>query len=123
MKNTTSQQKRLRRRMRSRARMNGTATTPRISVFRSLRGMYAQLIDDENSKVLTSVNSKKDFDKVESVGERKGKVAVAFVLGKKLALKAKELNITTVVFDRSGYNYHGRVQALADGAREGGLVF
>jgi len=123
MKTITSQQKRLRRRMRSRARMNGTATTPRISVFRSLRGMYAQLIDDENSKVLTSVNSKKDFDKVESVGERKGKVAVAFVLGKKLALKAKELNITTVVFDRSGYNYHGRVQALADGAREGGLVF
>ena len=123
MKNTTSQQKRLRRRMRSRARMNGSATTPRISVFRSLRGMYAQLLDDENSKVLASVNSKADFDKAAEVGDRKGKVAVAFVLGKKLALKAKELNITSAVFDRSGYQYHGRVQALADGAREGGLQF
>lgn len=123
MRNITSQQKRLRRRMRSRARMNGTATTPRISVFRSLRGMYAQLIDDENSKILASVNSKKDFDKSEDVGDRKGKVAIAFVLGKKLAAKAKEQNITAAVFDRSGYNYHGRVQALADGAREGGLQF
>src|SRR3989339_869509 len=123
MKTITSQQKRLRRRMRSRSRMNGSATTPRISVFRSLRGMYAQLIDDENSKILTSVNSKTDFDKAEDVGERKGKVAVAFVLGKKLALKAKELNITSAVFDRSGYLYHGRVQAVAEGARENGLQF
>lgn len=123
MKNTTSQQKRLRRRMRSRARMNGSLAIPRISVFRSLRGMYAQLIDDENSKILASVNSKVDFDKTVEIGERKGKVAIAFVLGKKLAIKAKELNITKAVFDRSGYRYHGRVQALADGAREGGLQF
>ncbi|OIO20435.1 MAG: 50S ribosomal protein L18 [Candidatus Magasanikbacteria bacterium CG1_02_32_51] len=123
MKNTTSQQKRMRRHMRSRSRMQGSATIPRISVFRSLRGIYAQIIDDNNAKVLTSVNSKKDFDKTEDVGTRKGKVAIAFVLGKKLALKAKELNITTVVFDRSGYNYHGRVKALAEGARENGLKF
>lgn len=123
MKILTRQQKRFRRHIRSRSRMNGSAATPRISVFRSLRGMYAQLINDEASKVLVSVNSKKDFDKTIDVGERKGKVAVAYVLGKKLAEKAKELNITTVVFDRSGYNYHGRVQALAEGAREGGLQF
>ncbi|MFA7245451.1 MAG: 50S ribosomal protein L18 [Candidatus Magasanikbacteria bacterium] len=119
----TKQQKRLRRHVRSRSRMNGTATIPRISVFRSLRGMYAQIINDEASKVLVSVNSKKDFDKTVDVGERKGKVAISYVLGKKLAEKAKELNITTVVFDRSGYNYHGRVQALAEGARESGLQF
>jgi len=93
MKNTTAQQKRLRRHMRSRSRMQGTATIPRISVFRSLRGMQAQIVDDDNAKVLTSVNSKKDFDKAEDVGERKGKIAIAFVLGKKLASKAKELNI------------------------------
>jgi len=123
MKILTKQQKRLRRHVRSRSRMNGTATIPRISVFRSLRGMYAQIINDEASKVLVSVNSKKDFDKTVDVGERKGKVAISYVLGKKLAEKAKELNITTVVFDRSGYNYHGRVQALAEGARESGLQF
>lgn len=123
MKQKTPQQKRLRRHMRSRTRMQGSATIPRISVFRSLRGMYAQIIDDNNSKVLTSVNSKKDFDKKEETGERKGKIAIAYVLGKKLALKAKELNISTVVFDRSGYNYHGRVKALAEGARENGLKF
>ena len=123
MKKTTAQQKRLRRRVRSRARMEGTAERPRLSVFRSLRGMSAQVIDDIAGKTLVSVNSKKDADTKADAGERTGKTAIAYRLGQSLAKKAVESGITTIVFDRSGYNYHGRVQALADGARDGGLKF
>lgn len=123
MKNTTPQQKRLRRRVRSRARMQGTAQRPRLSVFRSLRGMSAQIIDDVAGHTLVSVNSKKDVDTKVDAGERSGKTAVSYRLGQAIAKKAIAAGITTIVFDRSGYNYHGRVQALADGARDGGLKF
>ncbi len=122
MKKMTKPQKRKRRHVRSRARMNGTALRPRVSVFRSLRGMSAQLIDDENGKTLVSVNSKTDVDMSVDVGERTGKVAVSYRLGHALGKKAHTAKISTAVFDRSGYTYHGRVQALADGARDSGLT-
>jgi large subunit ribosomal protein L18 len=119
----TKRTQRNRRRIRVRARIKGTAVRPRLNVFRSLRGTYVQLIDDEKNKTLASVNSKKDAADIKTAGDRKAKEAVAFVLGKKIAEKAKALKINTIVFDRAGYAYHGRVKAVADGAREGGLIF
>lgn len=118
----TREQKRLRRRARVRARIVGTATRPRLSVFRSLRGMYVQLIDDASQKTLASAHSKTVAPSADA-GERQGKVAVAYALGRAIAAQAKEADITTIVFDRGGYAYHGRVQAVADGARDGGLTF
>lgn len=118
----TRSQKRARRRARVRSRIIGTAARPRLAVFRSLRGMYVQLIDDATNVTLASVHSKKDAAGVDA-GERKGKEAIAFALGKAIATKAQAANITSVVFDRGGYAYHGRVKAVADGARDGGLTF
>lgn len=118
----TPQAKRQGRQARVRARVTGTAARPRLNVFRSAAAMFVQLIDDERSVTLASVHSKTMTTKPE-VGERKGKTAVAFALGQEIAGKAKELGITAVVFDRAGYRYHGRVQAVADGARAGGLNF
>lgn len=118
----TRDQRRLRRRIRVRARVIGSATKPRLSVFRSLGGMYVQIIDDSTGTTLVSVNSKKDIGDFDT-GERTGKEAVAFALGKAIAKKASIAHITSVVFDRGGYTYHGRVKAVADGARDGGLIF
>ncbi len=119
----TVEMKRDRRRARIRSRISGTATRPRLSVHRSLTGVYAQLIDDVNSRTLASIHSKVvDVKKLET-GERSGKIAIAYAVGKLLAQKAKELKIETVVFDRGGFAYHGRVQAIADGARDEGLKF
>jgi len=84
--------------------------------------MSLQLIDDTAGKTLVSVNSKKDAGKGDA-GDRTGKQAVAYLLGKALAEKAKAAGIETVVFDRAGYAFHGRVKAAADGARESGLIF
>ena len=119
---TTREQLRKRRHARVRARVSGTPDRPRLNVSRSLRGMYAQLIDDTTGKTLVSVDTKSK-DLTGDAGERSGKVAVSYLLGKTLAEKAKEQNITTTVFDRGGQKYQGRVQAVADGARDGGLVF
>lgn len=118
----TREQKRARRRARVRSRIIGTAERPRLAVFRSLRGMYVQLIDDSANKTLASAHSKKDTAGIDA-GERTGKEAIAFALGKAIAAKATDAKITTVVFDRGGYAYHGRVKAVADGARDGGLTF
>ena len=107
---------RSRRHKRVRAVVKGTSTTPRLSVFRSLRGMVAQLIDDTSGKTLCYVSNKE-------VAKSKGKVDVSTALGKLIAEKAKAKGVATVVFDRGGYRYHGRVKALADGARAGGLQF
>lgn len=120
---TTRQASRESRRVRVRARVSGTAECPRLNVFRSLSQIFLQLIDDENGKTLASISSKKLQVKASEAGERKGKTAVAFVAGKQLAEKALALGIKKVVFDRAGYKYHGRVAAVADGAREGGLQF
>lgn len=118
----TKQDKRNRRRNRVRKVVIGSMIRPRLNVFRSLRGMFAQIIDDNTSKTLVSVHSKSDAAAGDA-GERSGKVAVSYKLGLRLAEKAKEKGITAVVFDRAGYRFHGRVKAVADGARDGGLQF
>ncbi len=112
----SSNKARLKRHMRIRKKIHGTAERPRLSVYRSLKNMYAQLIDDENGVTIVSASSLKD----DSYG---GNVDAAKEVGKKLAEAAAAKGIKSVVFDRSGYLYHGRVAALAEGAREGGLEF
>ena len=107
---------RLRRHRRVRGKISGTAARPRLDVFRSAKHIYAQIIDDEKGVTLVSASSlDKDF---EGAG---GNVEAAAKVGKKVAERALEKGITEVVFDRGGFVYHGRVKALADGAREGGL--
>ena len=109
---------RLKRHKRVRAKISGTAECPRLNVFRSLQHIYAQLIDDVAGVTLVSASStEKDFT---NYGGNKD---AAKEVGKLLAERAKEKNITDVVFDRGGYVYTGRVAALAEGAREGGLNF
>lgn len=109
------------RHLRVRKVVGGTAAEPRLSVFRSLRGMVAQLIDDVAGKTLCYADSSEVKEKASK--DRSGKVAVSYNLGKILAEKAKNKGISRVKFDRGGYKYHGRVKALAEGAREGGLIF
>ena len=114
--NTNAQ--RLKRHKRVRAKISGTPEMPRLNVFRSEANIYAQVIDDVNGVTLVSASS---LDKaIEGYG---GKVAAATAVGKLVAERALAKGIETVVFDRGGYLYHGRVQALAEGAREGGLKF
>ena len=114
--NTNAQ--RLKRHKRVRARLSGTPETPRLNVFRSEANIYAQIIDDVHGVTLASASS---LDKdIEGYG---GNVAAAKAVGQLVAQRAKAKGIETVVFDRGGYLYHGRVQALAEGAREGGLKF
>ncbi len=110
------------RRIRVRANLKGAGAKPRLNVFRSLKGIYAQLIDDDNGRTLVSADSR-EIKNVKDTGDYKNKCAFAYLVGKELAKRAKEKNITSVIFDRAGYRYHGRVKALAEGAREGGLVF
>jgi large subunit ribosomal protein L18 len=114
---TTKPQQRLRRRRRVRAKIRGTAERPRLSVFRSNRGMFAQLIDDTSGKTVAAVNW------IEPELRRLSAAEQAKKSGELLAQRAKEAGVSTCVFDRGGYRYHGRVRALADGAREGGLEF
>ncbi|MCI0511878.1 50S ribosomal protein L18 [candidate division KSB1 bacterium] len=113
---------RIRKRKHIRKHVNGTATIPRLVVFRSLKNIYAQLVDDESHKTLTGLSSLTKSIQ-EEIGSGKSKKEIAAIVGKAVAEKAKSMNITEVVFDRGGYLYHGRIQALADGARKGGLVF
>ncbi|MDZ7270452.1 MAG: 50S ribosomal protein L18 [candidate division KSB1 bacterium] len=113
---------RARKKKRIRKRIYGTPERPRLVVFRSNRHIYAQLVDDTTHRVLTGVSSLTEALRP-ALREAKSKVEVAKVVGKGIADKAKALNISKVVFDRGGYLYHGRVKALADGAREGGLQF
>ena len=106
-------------RYRIRKKINGDAAKPRLSVFRSNTDIYAQLIDDNNGATLAAASSKqKDI-----VAQKAPKIEKSKLVGAAIAIKAKELGITTVVFDRGGYIYHGRVKAVAEGAREGGLIF
>lgn len=119
----TKNERRESRHARVRSRIKGTAEMPRLSVFRGLKNITLQLIDDDNGRTLcqaTTVEAAKSKAKAEG---RKGKTAEAFLAGKLLAEKAKAKNIGSAVFDRGGYRYHGRVKAAADGAREGGLKF
>lgn len=115
---------RTRRRARVRARISGTATRPRLSVFRSARHISAQLINDETGKTIASQDDMKlKKADVKSKEGMEAKVAIAYAVGLALAEKAKAAGIDKVIFDRGGYLYHGRVKALADGARKGGLEF
>jgi large subunit ribosomal protein L18 len=113
----TKGQQRLRRRRRVRARISGTAERPRLSVFRSNRGVFAQLIDDTKGHTLAAVNwVEPELRKLTASDQAKK-------AGELLAERAKAAGVETCVFDRGGYQYHGRVKALADGARVGGLAF
>ena len=113
----TKEATRLKRRRRVRAKITGTAERPRISVFRSNRGIFAQLVDDDSGRTLASVNwTESDLRSLKPMEQASRAGAV-------LAERAKAAGVESVVFDRGGYRYHGRVKALADGAREGGLAF
>ncbi len=113
---------RKKRAKRVRKKIHGTSDRPRLSVFRSLNNVYVQLIDDSKGVSLLGVSSTapeiKNLEK-----EEKGKTGVSKAVGKVVAEKAKEKGITKVVFDRAGFLYHGRIKAVAEGAREGGLQF
>ena len=113
----TKPQKRLRRRRRVRAKVRGSAERPRLSVYRSNRGVFAQLIDDDAGKTLASVSwtesDLKGLDRMEQAKKA----------GEALAKRASDAKIETCIFDRGGYRFHGRVKALAEGAREAGLKF
>jgi large subunit ribosomal protein L18 len=115
----TRQQLRYRRHLRVRRKVAGTAARPRLVVYRSLKHIYAQLVNDELGVTLLGVSDGSEGVQVDGAG----KVGRAKGTGKLLAEKAKAAGIKQVVFDRAGYRYHGRVQAVADGAREGGLEF
>jgi large subunit ribosomal protein L18 len=113
----TAPQRRLKRRRRVRAKVRGSAGRPRISVFRSNRGIFAQLIDDDSGRTLAAVNwTESDLRDLKPTEQ-------ANRAGALLAERARAAGIESVVFDRGGYQYHGRVKALAEGAREGGLQF
>jgi large subunit ribosomal protein L18 len=109
--------KRVRRVARVRARFDGTAVRPRLAVERTLKHIRVQVINDETGKTLVSAGDHEIKSKTEN------KVAMAAEVGKLVAEKALKAGIKTVVFDRRSYHYHGRVKAVADGAREGGLIF
>ena len=110
------EKRRLRIRRGIRKKVSGTKERPRLSVYKSNKGIYAQLIDDDSGHTLATSSSKE-------LGKTGVTVPITKDVGKKLAEKAVASGIDTVIFDRSGYLYHGRVKALADGAREGGLKF
>ncbi len=115
MSTTTAPQRRLKRRRRVRAKVRGSAERPRISVFRSNRGIFAQLIDDDAGRTLAAVSwTESDLRSLKPM-EQAGKA------GERLAERAKAAGVESAVFDRGGYRYHGRVKAFAEGVREGGL--
>ncbi|MCC6318835.1 MAG: 50S ribosomal protein L18 [Gemmatimonadaceae bacterium] len=110
----TREEQRARRHLRVRKKVTGTGERPRLVIFRSLKHIYAQLVDDNSRRTLVAVGDQAFSGK---------KSERASLVGKSLAEKAKAAGISKVTFDRAGYRYHGRVKALADGAREGGLEF
>ena len=115
--NTIKQVRRQRRKTGIRKRVFGTPERPRLTVYRSLKHIYAQLVDDLSGKTVASANS------VEAHLQKPGNKAGAVEVGKLLAKKAKDAGVTQAAFDRNGFRYHGRIKSLADAAREGGLKF
>jgi large subunit ribosomal protein L18 len=115
----TRNERRYRRHLRVRKRIIGTADRPRLVVYRSLKHTYAQLVDDGVGRTLVGVSNRSE----DLVREQVGKVGSARAVGVLLAKRAASIGVKRVVFDRGGYLYHGRVKAVADGAREGGLEF
>ena len=116
MKKASKNKVRIHRKKRIRAKVNGTAKRPRLCVFKSLKGIYAQVIDDISGKTLASA-------KLSEIKKASNTIDGSLAVGKLIAEKCLALKIETVTFDRSGYQYHGKIKALADGAREGGLKF
>jgi large subunit ribosomal protein L18 len=114
-------ERRVIRRMRIRKRVEGSKGRPRLSVFRSAIHIYAQLVDDESGRTLVQASSREKLDT--SGIEAKGRILLSTAVGRLIAQRAKAAGVTQVCFDRGGYLYHGRVKALADGARAGGLDF
>lgn len=112
----TKVQRRLRIRRGIRNKVSGTSARPRLSIFKSNRGIYAQLIDDTSGNTLVASSSSE-------IGKKIINIDISKEVGKKLAEKASASKIISIVFDRGGYPYHGKVKALAEGAREGGLKF
>src|SRR3954452_24148525 len=113
----TAPARRLKRRRRVRSKVRGSAERPRISVFRSNRGIFVQLIDDDSGRTIAAVNwTETDLRELDPMDQSRR-------IGAELAQRAKTAGIERAVFDRGGYRYHGRVKALAEGAREGGLQF
>lgn len=112
--------KRQKIKLRIRKRISGSSERPRLVIFRSLNNIYAQLVDDINQKTICTVSNLNKEVKDE-LKDKSTKLAESKIVGKLIAVKAKEKNINRAVFDRNGYLYHGRVKAVADGAREGGL--
>ncbi len=111
---------RLRSKIKIRKTVSGTPERPRLTVYRSLNNIYAQLVDDSTGSTIAAASTlSKEINK--EVASAKGKITRSKIVGTLLAKKAKEKNISAAVFDRNGYRYHGRVQAVAEGAREGGL--
>ena len=129
MNSEEKRKKRYRRHKKVRGKVSGSAKKPRLCIFRSSKHIYAQLVDDEKNRTLAlardlefkKAKTKKVKDAKE--GALSGKSAIAFEVGRLIAQKAKNLKVEKVVFDRGGYKYHGRVKALADGARAEGLKF
>ncbi len=115
----TRVQRRYRRHLRIRKKVRGTAARPRLVVSRSIKHVYAQVIDDEAGRTLIGVSDRMKDVKI----DKSGKVAASFAVGKLLGERAVAAGVKKVVFDRGGYPYHGRVKAVADGARDGGLEF
>jgi large subunit ribosomal protein L18 len=114
-------QRRHRRKFHIRKRVQGTADRPRLTVFRSSRHVYVQAIDDVAGRTMAQASSLND-EAVKAMVEGSGKTGLSTAVGKAIAQRLKEQNISTVVFDRNGYLYHGRIKAVADGAREAGLT-
>jgi len=121
-KNSSRNDVRVRRQARVRKKVRGIPERPRLCVFRSAKHIYAQIIEDINGKTLVAASTLKPGD-ISLEGGYSGNVNAAKEVGKVIARMALEKNIESVVFDRNGFLYHGRVQALAEGAREGGLKF
>ena len=121
-KNVVKSKKATRRRMRVRAKVSGTPERPRLTVAKSLNNIFVQIVDDVNRTTLVGVASNSK-DVKNDVASAKNKTEAAKLVGKKVAELAGEKGINTVVFDRNQYRFHGRVKAVADGAREGGLKF
>lgn len=115
----TRAERRYRRHLRVRRRIRGTAERPRLVVFRSLKHVYAQLVDDDRAHTLVGIGDMSNDLEVDGTG----KVERSRAVGRLLAKRAKEQGVKRVVFDRGGYPYHGRIKAVADGARDGGLEF
>lgn len=121
-KRVDKRQRRFKKKRMIRKKVYGTTERPRLVVFRSLKNIYGQLVDDTIKKTITTVSSRSK-ELQEQLASLSDKSQSARIVGKALAAKALSLNIKKVVFDRNGYLYHGRVKALAEGAREGGLLF